>query len=169
MSSLTFTKIIAVGANNFGRPNTDPPTVVDVDNITLYAFTLNTDKMTYSFPVPPDYNSGALHFSVVWTNDGNVDDNDKFAKWRLDYQTAAEGDVVNGSHANSPKSAEDEYDSDTGYIEHHTSWMTIASSDFAGEECIFIKISAVTPTGAALTCDPHLIGICIRYQAKVNR
>lgn len=162
----TYSKTFAIDADEFGRPFTNPPDVVDQDNLTLYSFTLNTDKMTYKFPVPTDYDSGAFEFMVVWTNDGGVDDNGLAVKWQLDYQVGDEGDVISGSHANSPKSTEDTYDSASGWVEHHTDWMSIAEADFSGKLCIFLKLSAVTPTGAALTCEPHLLGMCFRYTAK---
>ena len=125
--------------------------------------------MTLKFPIPPDYVSGDITFFVVWTNDGGADDDGLNAKWQLDYQTAAEGDAINGSHANSPKAIEDAYVGAVGWVEHHTAVMTIAAADFAGKLCIFLKFSAVTPAGAALTCEPHLIGVCYSYTAYVNQ
>ncbi|GAH59549.1 unnamed protein product, partial [marine sediment metagenome] len=140
----------------------------DIDNVTLYEFTLNQDKMTFKFPVPSDYKDGDFTFFVVWTNDGETDDNGKDAKWRLDYQTATMGDPINGSHTNSPKVINDTYTSDVGWIEHHTGIMTIAAADFAGKLCIYIKLSAITPDGVELTCKPHLIGICYTYNLTIN-
>lgn len=162
----TYSKTVSVPAEEFGRPNTNPPTVVDQDNLTLYSFTLNTDRVTYKFPIPTDYDSGSFEFWVVWTNDGGVDDNGKDVKWQLDYQVGDEGDAISGSHANSPKSVEDTYTSGSGWVEHHTAHMSIAESDFTGKLCIYLKLSAVTPTGTALTCEPHLIGMCFTYTAK---
>lgn len=69
----------------------------------------------------------------------------------------------------SPKVAEDAYGSDSGFVETHTDDMTIAEADFAGKQCIFIKLSAVTPAGTALTCEPHLIGMCYTYTAYINQ
>ena len=69
LTDTTVVKTVPMGADEFGRPNTNPPTVVDQDNLTLYSFTLNTDKLTIKFPVPWDYASGDLTFSVIWTND----------------------------------------------------------------------------------------------------
>ena len=98
LTDATEVKTIPLAADVFGRPNTNPPIVVDIDNLTLYAFTLNTDKMTLKFPVPWDYVSGDIIFNVYWTNDGGVDDNGKFAKWQLDYQVGTAGDVISGGH-----------------------------------------------------------------------
>jgi hypothetical protein len=165
----TYQKTISIPAEEFGKPKTNPPEVVDQGDVTLYAFTVNTDKMTYKFPIPSDYAGGDMEFLVIWTNDGGVDDNGKAAKWQLDYQVSGEGDSVDGDHGNSPKSVEDTYTSASGWIEHHTAAMTIGSPDFTGKLCILLKISAVTPTGAALTCEPHLIGICYTYTAIWGR
>lgn len=162
----TFTRTVSISADEFGRPSTDPPTVVLQDNVILYSFALDKDSMEYKFPIPSDYHSGALDFWVVWTNDGGVDDQNRNAKWQLDYQTATEGDAVSGSHANSPKSVEDTYTSASGWIEHHSDHMSIAEADFTDKFCVYVKISAVTPVGTALTCDPHLLGLCFSYTAK---
>ena len=110
----TFSKKVSLPAEEFGKPNTNPPGIVDQDNLTLYNFTLDTDRVTYKFPVPNDYAGGDIYFSILWTNDGGVDDNGLAAKWQLDYQVGDEGDVISGSHASSPKSTEDTYDSDLG-------------------------------------------------------
>ena len=169
LTDTTRVKTISLAADAFGRPNTDPPGIVDQDNLTLYAFTLNTDSMTLKLPVPWDYVSGDLVFNVFWTNDGGVDDNGKFAKWQLDYQVGSAGSVISGSHANSPKVAEDAYSSASGFVEEHTGNMTIAAADFAGENCLYLKLSAITPAGTALTCEPHLIGMCYTYTAYVNQ
>lgn len=162
----TVVKTVSMSADEFGRPNTNPPEIVDQDNLTLYSFTLNTDKLTLKFPAPYDYDSGDIEFQVIWTNDGGTDDNGKNVKWQIDYQVGSEGDVISGSHANSPKTVEDTYESASGFVEHHTAFVAIAAADFAGEQCIFIKLSAITPPATALSCEPHLIGLCRRYTAK---
>lgn len=105
----------------------------------------------------------------MWTNDGGVDDNGKNAKWQVDYQVASEGDPVDGSHANSPKTAEDTYTSDIGWILHHAPSMVIAQTDILGEHMLFTKISAITPAGTALTCEPHLLGLHIIYRSIWGR
>lgn len=161
----TYTRTIAIPADKFGKPAANNPTVVDQANVTLYEFTLNRDFMTYKLPVPSDYASGGLKLKVVWTNDGGVDDNTKNVKAQFDYQTAAEGDSINGSHANSPKTVEDTYSSNSGWIEHHSNYVTIAETDFANKICVYIKLSFVTPTPTALSCKPHLMGICLQYEA----
>jgi len=156
-------------ADQFGKPKTDPPEIVDQDNVTLYAFTLNNDKVTIKFPLPTNYVSGPLSFKVAWTNDGGIDDNGKDVKVQLDYQVAAEEETIAGSHANSPKTIEDTYTSASGWIQHRTGYMNIAATDFTFGDCIFLKLSFVTPTGTALSCEPHLLGICMKYLATPDR
>jgi len=156
-------------ADQFGKPKTDPPEIVDQDNVTLYAFTLNDDKVTIKFPLPLNYVSGPLSFKVVWTNNGGTDDNGKNVKTQLDYQIAAEGEIIAGSHANSPKTIEDAYASASGWVDHRTGYMNIASTDFELGDCIFLKLSFVTPSGTALSCEPHLIGMCMHYLATPDR
>ena len=160
----TYSTVTSIPVESLGRPNTNPPTVVDQDNLTLLKFTVDTDKVTLKLPVPTNIATGAaLEFSVVWTNDGGVDDNGKNVKWQFDYQVGSEGDVISGNHANSPKTVEDTYASALGWVEHHTAYISIPNADFLGEECIFIKISAITAPATVLTCEPHMIGICKRY------
>jgi hypothetical protein len=164
-SSPEFTKTIQISADELGRGAANNPTVVDRDNITLYSFTVNTDFMTYKLPIPSDYASGGLKFNVVWTNDGGVDDQNKNVRAQFDYQVASEGDAVSGSHGNSPKNVNDAYTSGAGWIMHYSDYVTVAESDFTGETCIFLKVSFVTAPPTALTCEPHLVGVCLQYSA----
>jgi len=165
----TYLDISSIAAEAFGRPNLNPPNIVDIDNVTLYSFTLNVDRMTIKTPIPSDHDFGPLGFSPVWTNDGDTDDNGRNVRWQLDYQVASEGSVISGSHANSPKTSNDTYTSALGWVEHHAPYAEIAEADFTGEQCLYIKISAINPAAPALTCEPHLIGICLRYRAKEDK
>lgn len=163
----TFNRSKSIAAEALGLPNTNPPTIVDQDNLTLYKFTVDTDKVTLKLEVPVDYTTGTdLTFLIVWTNDGGVDDNGKKVKWQLDYQVGTEGDVISGSHANSPKTIDDTYTSASGWVEHHTSAMTIPAADFLDKQCVFLKLSAITALATVLSCEPHLIGICFGYTTR---
>jgi len=161
----TFTKTVNISAEAFSKPAANSPAVVDQDNITLYSFAVNTSLATYKLPVPTDYASGGLKLQVIWTNDGGVDDNGTNIKAQIDYQVSTEGEIVSGSHTNSPKNVEDAYTSATGFIDCRTAYMTIADGDFDADDCIFIKLSFVTAPAVVLTCNPHLIGICLQYTA----
>ena len=154
-----------VNAGALGRPNLNPPDIVIQDNIELMSFTVDTDRVFFIWDIPNDYDGGPIALKVEWTNDGGVDDNGLDVKVQVDYQTYEPGDSVAGSHANSPKSIEDTYTSASGWIMHETGEMSIAAVDFAGKHGITMKVSFVTPAGGALTGDPHLIGIMIRYNA----
>ena len=161
----TYVKTIAIQAEKMGKGAADNPTVIDQDNVTLYSFTLNTDFLTYKLPIPSDYATGDLGVNVVWTNGGGGGDSGKNVKAWFVYQIAAEGDPVDGNHPNSPMTVEDTYTSAAGWIEHHSDYATIDEADFAGKFCVYIKLSFVTPVGTALSCEPHLIGVCLRYNA----
>lgn len=164
----TYSKEVDIPADNLGLPNDFPPSLVDQDNITLYAFTVDTDRMTLKFEITPDYAGGDIDLFVMWTNDGGVDDNGLNAKWEIAYQVSDEGEAVSGSHANSPKTVEDTYASDSGFIEHWTDVMTIAAADFFGKHHMFLKLRAIT-VADPLTCDPHLICLCFMYTATWGR
>ncbi len=162
----TFTKERHILGSEFGRPNTNPPGIVDQDNLTLLSFTVNTDKLTYEFDVPDDYAEGPIDFHVEWTNDGGADDDGKNVKWQIDYQVGNVGDAISGSHANSPKTVEDTYASVLGWILHHTAVMSIGAADFDGKHAIYLKVSAVTAPATALSCEPHLTSLHMTYKAK---
>jgi len=168
LTDATRTEKQHLNAAALGKPNVNPPTIVIQDNIELLAFTVGTDRVFYDWDVPEDYDSGDLTIQAEWTNDGGVDDNGLDVKVQIDYQTYAAGDPLSGSHANSPKSIEDTYTSDSGWIFHVTGSMTIAAADFAGKHGITMKISFVAPAGGALTAEPHLKGIQVLYTKKVN-
>lgn len=161
----TYSKEVKVPAAQFGLPPDNPPTIVDQDNITLYKFTVDTDRMFYLLDIAEDYASGDIGIIIMWTNDGGADDNGKNVKWQIDYQVSGAGDPVSGSHAG-PKSVEDAYASDSGWIEHHTAAMAIAAADFSGKHHILLKLSAVEAPAVVLTCEPHLICMCYYYTAK---
>lgn len=164
----TYTKYIHLIAAARGLPNTNPPTIVQQDNVELLKFTLNTDNLYFGWDTPTDYAGGNLVIIVEWTNDGGVDDNTKTVKAQLGYQTFATGESVAGSHANSPKTIQDTYASASGWIMHETDAMTIAAADFSTAHGITMKLSFITPTGTALTSEPHLYGIGLYYTAYKN-
>jgi len=162
----TYTKDITLAAGVFGKPNTNPPAVIDQDNLTLYSFTVNTDSITIKWEIPRDYDSGDITIAIEWTNDGGVDDNGKNVKWQIDYQSAAHGEAINGSHANSPVSVGDTYGSASGWINHKTESITIPGADIAGKIHLYMKLSAVTAPATVLSCEPHFDSVHISYIAK---
>ena len=151
------TVTVPILAEEFGMPSSNSPAVIDQGNVTLYGFTLNTDNMTYKFMIPKDYSGGDIEFNPVWTNTGITSDNTKEVKWQLDYQVFEIGEVMDGSHNNSPKSIEDAYASGSGWVPHQTDAMTIAAADFQGKTGILLKLSAITPSGTPITGEPNLI------------
>jgi len=159
----TYEKEIAIPADAFGRPPTNPPTVEEVDNLTVYAFTLNSDKMTFKFPVPSDYESGPLMFRFIWTNDGGSDDCNRWVRWRIDYRVVSEYDLVSGTDGSI--AVDDLYPSPNGRVECRSQYVSIPVTSFMPGQCVYIKITAVTPPSPALTCKPRLIGLCLKYKA----
>ena len=160
----TYKKVISLPADGFGRPNVNPPTVVTQDNISVYRFTLNTDSMFFKFPVPADYYSGDIELGPVWTNDGGNDDNGRGVRWQTRYQTAAEGLRVDGTLGT--LNSDDVYAGAVGWLEFHAPYVSVPAAHFLNRECIYVRLMAVTPPGAALTCEPHLIGVCLRWTAR---
>ena len=156
-------RIQSIPAEELGLPNTNPPVVVDQDNLTLLEFDVGTDRIMVKIPIPYDFAAGPIELNVVWTNDGGVDDLGKNVRWQFDYQSSACGLPVNGSHANSPKTIQQSYSSAAGWIEHHTPFIKIPYSVFEGRECLFVKIMPVAADAPALSCKPRMIGICSRY------
>jgi len=150
-----------------GKPDIQPPTIVIQDNIKYLAFTVGTDRIFYTWEVPLNFAGGDLDIWVHWTNDGGVDDEDKDVKVQIDYQVIDDGDVMTGSHGNSPKSIEDTYTSAAGWVRHTTGAMTIEEADFVSKHEIEMKISFVAPAGAALTCDPHLSALMLRFREYI--
>lgn len=152
-----------------GKKSIAPPDVVVQDNTKMLTFTVDTDDFFYSWEIPADYAGGDLGIVFHWTNDGGVDDLNKNVKARIDYQVFSEGDSIAGSHANSPKNADDTYTSASGWVPHTTPVMTIAKADFIGEHEMTLRGSFVTADPTVLTCEPHLISVGVIYNAYVNR
>ena len=167
-----YQKILSRPAEEFGRGSTNPPTVVTKDCALVYAFTPDKDELFWSFPVPIDFDNGDLEFGIVWTNDGGVDDKGKRVKWELSYRVGADRDSIAGYHKNSPKTVIDRYRRKKGWIEQHADWITIQEKDFniaKGQVvCINLRLRALS-VGNPLTCEPHFVGMCIRYIAKSTR
>lgn len=164
-----YQKLVNMPVESLGRPNTNPPDVIDQANLRLLKFAVNTDSVSIKMVKPYDWVTGALELGVVWTNDGGVDDLNKNVRVQMDYQTGSEGDVIDGSHTNSPKNVNDAYVSNAGWVECHTDFMTMAQADFENEQCIYCKFSFVTAPDTILSCEPHMIGICVRYNASPDR
>ncbi len=153
-----------VPVGTFGRPNTNPPDVVTVDNTLLLEFDVNTDKTHHNWEVSEHYVPGSdLHIKFHWTNDGGTDDNDKKIKIQLSYLPVSDGDVMSGSHANSPRHIDDTYTSDLGSVFHTTGDIVIPAADFAGKHEIQTMFEFVTADATALTGKPRLDAMMLTY------
>ena len=160
----TFTHSIHVGVGTVRVPGAAAPDVVVQDNAVLLSFNQNDTESAYlSWAIPTDYAGGDLTIMIHWTNDGGTDDNGKNVLWEINYQSMANGDVVSGSHANSPKTAADTYTSASGWIFHTTPMMTIAAADFAGDMQIEFRVTALAAAATQLTGESHLIAMMFTY------
>ncbi len=158
-----------VQAGKFGRPNTNPPDIVTVDNSLLLEFDVNTDRVFYKWEVSEHYVSGTpLDLFFHWTNDGGTDDNTKNVKIQVDYLPVSDGEVLSGSHANSPRHIDDAYTSASGSVFHTTDAITIPAADFAGKHQIEMKIMFVAADATALTGKPRLNAMMITYTEYVD-
>jgi len=117
--------------------------------------------------VPDNFAGGDLEVAVHWTNDGGVDDLNRDINFQLDYQTVRDGLPISGSHVNSPLNVEDTYTLNTGWEHHTTDYVTIAEADFDGRHMIYMRISFIAPGGLALTCEPHLCSVMLRFREYV--
>lgn len=158
-----------VQAGKFGRPNTNPPDVVTVDNSLLLEFDVNTDITHYKWEISDHYVPGTdLTLMFHWTNDGGVDDNTKNIKIQIAYKPVTDGDVISGSHANSPRHIDDAYTSDLGSVFHTTGSITIPAADFAGKHQIEMKFMFVTADVTALTGKPRLDAMMLTYTEYIE-
>ncbi len=158
-----------IQAGKFGRPNTNPPDIVTVDNALLLEFDVNTDIVHYKWEVSEHYVTGTdLTINFHWTNDTGVDDNGKNVKIELYYLPVSDGDVLSGSHGNSPRHIDDAYTSDLGSVFHTTEDITIPAADFAGKHQIEMKIMFVTADATALTGKPRLDSMRMGYTEYID-
>jgi len=146
-----------IPAEKFGRPNTNPPDVVTVDNTLMLEFDVDTDIVHYKWEVSPHYVPGTdIVLLFHWTNDTGLDDNGKKIRIQVEYLAVTDGDVLSGSHANSPRTIDDTYTSDLGSVFHTTGNLTIPAADFAGKHEIQFKVMFVTAPATELTGKPRL-------------
>ncbi len=158
-----------VPAGTFGRPNTNPPDIVTVDNSLLLEFDVNTDIVHYKWEISEHYVPGTdLLIQFHWTNDGGADDNTKNVKIQVEYLAVEDGDLISGSHANSPRHIDDAYTSDLGSVFHTTGIITLPAADFAGKHQIEMKIMFVTADATALTGKPRLDCMLFEYTEYIE-
>ncbi len=169
VSAVTRSHTEHIQAGAFGRPNTNPPDIVTVDNALLLEFDVDTDIVHYKWEVSEHYVVGTdLAINFHWTNDTGVDDNGKNVKIQLEYLAVTDGDVLSGSHANSPRHIDDAYTSDLGSVFHTTGDITIPAADFAGKHQLEMKIMFVTADATALTGKPRLDAMMVTYTETVD-
>ena len=149
------------------HPLTNPPSLVIQDNALMAAFNIPNDQAFILFYTPNDWVPGSdLAVEAHWTS-GNVNEvlnNTTKVKWQIDYQVVLPGGSIAGSHANSPRSQEADYNSNTAWLDQ-TVEVTIPNADLVGFHYVVIKISFQNPSANPLSDDPHLIVVDQEYLA----
>jgi len=158
-----------IPAGTFGKPPANSPEVVTVDNTKLLEFDVNTDSVHYKWKIGEHYVPGTdILIQFHWTNDTGVDDNGKNVKIQVEYLAVNDGDVLSGSHANSPRHIDDAYTSDLGSVFHTTGEITIPAADFAGKHEMQMKVMFVTADAVALTGKPRLDAMMITHTEYID-
>ncbi len=164
----TYTKHQPIAAFSVGmHPTTNPPTLIIQDNALMDAFTIPNDQAFIQFYLPDDWVPGSdLTIEAHWTSGeaNEVADNTTKVKFQLDYQVVATGGSIAGNHANSPRSQEADYDSNTAWLDQRVE-VTIPNADLVGFHYVLIKITFQNPSATPLSDDPHLIVIDEEYTA----
>ncbi|GAI86369.1 unnamed protein product [marine sediment metagenome] len=171
LTDTTIVKHVHLDVGRFKIPADPAPAVVVQDNVAMLSFAQNGTESAYlRWVIPDDYAGGDLTIIIVWTNDGGVDDNGKNVKWQLNYQVVTgPGASIEGDHANSPKTINDTYTSDTKHLVHMTDPTTLAAADFAGDHGIVFRLTAVVADPTQLTGEALFLGAAINYTAYVNQ
>lgn len=134
-------------------------------------FTVNTDSAYRIFKIPSNYVTGAS-FHVHWTKEsgvaGNTNQNGNAVRWRISY-TVSPGGGADVNVAPTVIEVEDTYDDagTTTRIMQRTA--NVAASGFVATYYVAICVEAVTPVGAALTCDPALVTADLTYTQYINQ
>jgi len=166
----TYTKHEHIDLGLFKIPAAATPNIVAQDNAIIFFFNQNgSEHVHLRWPKGArNYAGGDLKIFAHWTNDGGVDDNGKNVRWEISYQVVTSGGSIAGNHANSPKTINDTYTSDTGHLEHTSPAATIAAADFASAHGIIMKFTAIVPADTALTGEAGLLGFALEYEAYVE-
>lgn len=155
-----------ISVSEMGLPSTNPPAKAQYGIAAALEFTLNTDHAEYKTQVPGNYVSGTdalVH--AHWTKSTTgTDQSAKFVKWQLKYLVITEGDNINSGE--STLTVEDEYTSavTASQIEHVTGSVTIPGSGLTAHDTIYMQLSAVTPTGTALSDEPAVLAVDYEFE-----
>lgn len=134
-------------------------------------YTVNTDTAYRIFKVPSNYVTGAA-FHIHWTKEsgagGDGDQSGNAVRWRISY-TVSPGNGADINVAPTVIEVEDTYDDagTTTRIMHRTT--NIDAAGFIPNYYVAVCVEAITPVGAALTCEPALITADLTYTEYINQ
>jgi hypothetical protein len=134
-------------------------------------YTVNTDTAYRIFKVPGNYVTGAA-FHIHWTKEssagGDGDQSGNAVRWRISY-TVSPGSGADINVAPTVIEVEDTYDDagTTTRIMHRTADMD--APGFIQNYYVTVCVEAITPVGAALTCEPALVTADLTYTEYINQ
>lgn len=143
------------------------PELIEIDNLLVSAFTVDSDQAHKVIKIPLNFiSNAAVH--LHWTKSQDTDQSGNKVLWQVSY-TAYNGytDAVDGS--GTVVSFEDTYE-DSGadtHVVYRTDDLPINSGISRGQYVAF-KIEAITPSSNTLA-EPALISMDFTYLGRINR
>ena len=147
------------------------PSLSLVGTTVVAHYTVNTDNSYRIFKIPSNYVDGAA-FHVHWTKEGGAggdgNQNGNATRWRISY-TVSPGNGADINVAPTVLEVEDTYDDagTTTRIMHRTA--SVVASGFVPNYYVAMCIEAITPVGAALTCEPALVTADLTFDEYINQ
>lgn len=163
-----YTKRIHVPVTTLLKPPAKAPTVAVYGVTPALEFTVDSDAANYFFRIPNDWDGDDINIKLEWTRSSTgSDDSGKTVKWQIKYLATSLGDNCNGSPTT--LTVEDSYDSNdvNTQIIYETDYFTLPAASLSGKEVVAMEVSAVTPTGTALS-EPALLTMSIEYTTLGN-
>lgn len=159
-STAIYTHIEKIDAGLLGKTPTNPP-IINTAGITLgMQYTVNTDKSNIIYKVPGNYYSGDATAWFNWTKSAvGADESTKEVKWQVKYLKIAPGDNCNSGETT--LSVQDTYDDADliSQIIYSTATIIIPAASLVANSGLALEISAITPSGVALSDEPLLLSM----------
>jgi len=163
----TFTRHIVVSTSELGKNPEHPPTIKAYGVTPALEFTVGTDLAYCIRHVASRYTDGTdINISIMWTRSATgTDESTKTVKWQIKYLVIKQGENCNSGETTA--TVQDTYDSSstTEQVIYQTDNITIPASSITSGDCVILEISAITPTGTALS-EPALVAVCCTYTAE---
>lgn len=172
----TFHEPIVVAEAGTNSPGQEPDITI-IGSTMVAEFTLNTDKAYRVFKIPSSY-VGNPSFHVHWTKEsgvaGNGNESGNAVLWRINYTVFAGGPLAGGQGHDinvtpSTVEFEDTYDDSgtTTRIIERTPNLGLVG--FVAGYYVGMEVEAITPAGAALTCEPALVTVDLTFDQYINQ